>query len=189
MRFRLAQVVVVGAACMLGGSTNIQAQTTAQAAESGKSCPTSSVSSAKEPSGPEISVVGVTFSGFLRLPIPDQDEIATSIKEQAHGTGSLGELKELASEIVRGGWQNHGYFRALVTVDATTLSISPASQPIALGVYVDEDLQYSVGGITFTHNNAVSSGVLRALLPIEDGGIFSGEKIRPGREKRRKSYG
>jgi Surface antigen variable number repeat len=189
MRFRLAQAFIFGTVCLFAGTTQIQAQAFTPAVGGEKSCPPSAAASAKEPSGPEISVVGVTFSGFLRLPVSDQDEIATSIREQAHGTGSLGELKELASEIVRGGWQNHGYFKVLVNVDATTLSVSPASQRIALGIYVDEGLQYGLGGIMFTHNRAVSNGALRALFPIEDNDIFSREKIRTGLENLSKAYG
>ncbi|MGA8441390.1 MAG: POTRA domain-containing protein [Candidatus Sulfotelmatobacter sp.] len=47
-----------------------------------------------------------------------------------------------------------------------------------------------MGAIRFKHNKAVSNvKALRALFPINDGGIFSREKIAKGLENLRKAYG
>jgi hypothetical protein len=75
------------------------------------------------------------------MPVSDQDEIAASITERPYGTASPDQVTELALEIARAGWQNRGYFKVLVNGDATTLTSSPVSQRIALGICVDEGLQ------------------------------------------------
>jgi outer membrane protein insertion porin family len=54
---------------------------------------------------------------------------------------------------------------------------------------VDEGLRYTLGAITFKHNKAINVKALRALFPINDGEIFSREKIAKGSEVLRKAYG
>jgi outer membrane protein assembly factor BamA len=189
MRFRMARVVVFAMACLLAGNIQIQAQTTAPAVKAEKSCPPSSTSYDKKPSDPEISVAGVTFSGFLRMPVSDQDEIVASIKEQTYGD-SLEGVTDGALERVRVGWQNHGYFKVLVNGYATALDSTPAGRRVVLSVHVDEGAQYRLGGIEFKGNRAVLNlEVLRALFPIKDGDIFSRDKIGKGLENLRKAYG
>jgi outer membrane protein assembly factor BamA len=189
MRFRLARVVTFAMACLLAWNIQTQAQTTAPAVETEKSCPQSSGSYDQKTSDPEISVAGVTFSGFLRMPVSDQDEIAASIKEQTYGNTLDGATDE-ALERVRVGWQNHGYFKVLVNGNATELDSTPASRRIALSVHVDEGAQYRLGSIEFKGNRAVANlETLRALFPIKHGDIFSREKIGKGLESLHKAYG
>jgi outer membrane protein assembly factor BamA len=129
----------------------------------------------------------VTFSGFIQMPISDQQEIAASIKRQRYK--SLDGVVEEAIERVRAGWQNQGYFKVEVSGDTRTLTKN-ADLQIALFVHVDEGLQYTLGGIIFKHNNAISNlDALRSLFPIKDGEIFSREKIMKGLENLRKVYG
>jgi len=143
----------------------------------------------EHPSGPEISISDMTFSGFIQMPVSDQQEIVASIKRQKYAI-SLDGVVEEALERVRAGWQNHGYFKAEVNGEAKTLSTSAASIRIALFVHVDENAQYRMGGITFKNNRALSdSAKLRDLFPIKDGEIFSREKIAEGLENLRKVYG
>jgi outer membrane protein assembly factor BamA len=190
MRFRLVQVGILAASCPFIGNTPIQAQGTTPEVKAEKSCPASSAPSDQKPSGAEISVAGVTFSGFLRMPVSDQDEIAASIKEETHEAESPDNATELALEIAKNGWQNHGYFRVEANGYATTLDNSPSSRRIALSIQVDEGLQYSLGGIAFKGNRAVTNfKALRALFPIKDGDVLSKEKIAKGLENLRKAYG
>ena len=189
MCVRMARVVVFAMACLLAGNIQIQAQTTAPAVEAEKSCPPSSTSYDKKPSDPEISVAGITFSGFLRMPVSDQDEIVASIKEQTYGD-SLDGATDGALERVRVGWQNHGYFKVLVNGYATALDSTPAGRRVVLSVHVDEGAQYRLGGIGFKGNRVVANlEVLRALFPIKDGDIFRRDKIGKGLENLRKAYG
>jgi outer membrane protein assembly factor BamA len=179
MRYQLAQVVILAASCLLAGRPHVDAQ----------SCPTPHTSDDERPPGPEISIAQLTFSGFLQLPISDQDQIAESIKEVSYGD-SLDATTDEALERVRMGWQNHGYFKVLVNGNATTLDSTSAGRRIALSVHVDEGSQYRLGGIGFKHNRAVSNlDALRRLFPIRDGETFSREKVAEGLENLRKAYG
>jgi outer membrane protein assembly factor BamA len=183
MRRRVAQIVVFSVGCLLICTANVKAQNA--------DCPPDSApaSSNKEPSGPQVSVTGVTFSGFIQLPILDQDEIASSIKQQSH-RDSVERVIEEGLERVRAGWQNHGYFKVQVSDEASTATSTPIGQRVALSVHVDEGLQYNLGGITFRNNRAISNvNALRALFPIQDGEIFSRARIAVGLENLRKAYG
>jgi hypothetical protein len=138
MRFPLAQLVIVGTVYLFAGNAQIQGQA-APAVEAEKSCPPSSVAYDKKPSDPGISVALVTFSGFLRMPVPDQDEVAASLKERTYAT-SLSQATDEALEITRAGWQNRGYFKVKANGYATTVDSGPANRRIALNVHVDEGL-------------------------------------------------
>ena len=183
MRCRLAQIVILDAACFLAGRP-VHAQQSAATAtpetQAERFCPPSSTSNEEQPSRPEMSVAEVTFSGLLRLSIEDRDQIAASVKERTHGS-SLNGVTDEALERVRAGWQNHGYFKAQVSGDARVLTSSPTNQRIALSIYVDEGQQYSLGEITFKNNKAITSAeALRGLFPIKDGDIFDREAIAKG---------
>jgi outer membrane protein assembly factor BamA len=156
-------------AWLLGGSspTHGQEQSPTEKYAPLVSCPSLSVH--EEPSfGPEISITNVTFSGFIQMPISDQEEIAASIKRLrcAH---PLDGVVEETLERVRAGWQNHGYFKAEVSGDAKTLTTSATSIQLALFVHVEENAQYRLGGITFKNNKVLSnSAKLRDEFPIKD---------------------
>ena len=187
MRWRLAQIVTLAATCLLSGKASIHAQSTVSNTVT-VTCPALPASDDQQPSGPEISIAEMNFGGVLQMPISEQDQIASSIKQRTHGH-SLSEVTNEALERVRAGWQDLGYFKVLASDEAKTLTSSPASQRIALSVHVDEGTQYKLSKVTFKHNKAISADVLRSLFPIEDGGIFSREKIAMGLENLRKAYG
>lgn len=192
MRSGLAQIVVFATAS-LAGQMPIHAQQPdpilVPELQDQRYCPRSSPSREAQPSGTEVSIDNVTFSGFLQMPISDQDEIAASIRQETHGEALDGVIDE-ALERVRAGWQNRGYFKVQVSGDARTLKRNAADLHIALFVHVDEGLRYTLGRITFSHNRTISNvEALRALFPINDGEIFSREKIAKGLENLRKVYG
>jgi outer membrane protein insertion porin family len=170
---------------MLAGESRVQAQ------DSG--CPTRSAPASNDRHSPdsEISIAEVTFSGSIRLPVSDQNQIAASIRRQGLGNSPDGPT-DYATETVRVGWQNRGYFKVKVSGEKRTLSGNPVSRRIALSFNVEEGLQYSLGEITFrTNNNEVISDVaaLRSLFPINDGDIFSREKIARGLQNLSQAYG
>lgn len=143
-----------------------------------------------QPSGsPEVSIVGLSFSGFLQMPVSEQDQIAAFITRQTY-PGPLDQVKGEAEQRVRNEWQNRGYFKVEVTSDAHVVSSNSAGERIALSVHVDEGQQYRLRQITFRNNKAVSNvKALRSLFPIKDGDIFSREKVAKGLEKLRNAYG
>src|SRR5882672_10057249 len=185
MRWRLAPIIVLATTCLLARMPHVDAQSTVSIAP----CAESSASGNNLPPGPEISIAAVTFSDSLQMLVSDQDQIAESVRQQAHGTSLDGVIDD-GLERVRLGWQNHGYFKVQATGEARILSGSPVSQLIALSVHVDEGSRYALGGITFKNNKAISNvDALRGLFPIADGEMFNREKIGTGLENLRKAYG
>jgi len=147
------------------------------------------VSDDERPSGPTTSIAEKTFSGVVQMSVSDQEQIAASLRQRVY-SGTLDGVTDEVLERVREEWQNRGYFKVKVSGGATTLTSSPVSQRIALSVDVDEGVQYKLGGITFEHNKALADvNALRGVFPINDGDIFSREKIATGLENLRKAYG
>lgn len=142
----------------------------------------------ESPSGPEIAISDVTFSGNIQVPIWDQDRIAARVKQESHGY-PVDTIVEDALERVKAGWQDHGYFKVEVSGDARTATKTESNPQIALFVHVDENAQYRLGGITFKNNRVIYSARLRDLFRIRNGDIFSREKIANGLENLRKAYG
>jgi outer membrane protein assembly factor BamA len=192
MRFQSAQIAIFAASSLLIPQPFIHAQEAATAileVHTELLCPPNSNSPREEPSGPEISIDAVNFLGVSQMPVSNQERIAASVKDRMRGI-SRDIVADAALERVRAGWQDQGYFKAQVSGDVATLTSSPAGQHIAINVHVDEGLQYSLGGITFNHNKAISdTTVLRGLFPIEDGDTLSRAKIARGLENLRKVYG
>jgi outer membrane protein insertion porin family len=183
MRRRFAQIVILTTACLWADKLHLQAQ------DSG--CPTRSASASddKQPSGPEISIAEVIFSGSLQLPVSDQDQIAASIKRLDYGNSPDGATDD-AVERVRAGWQDRGYFKVKVSGEKRTLTSSADSRRIALSFHVEEGLQYRLDRITFKNYKLMADvSAVRDLFPINDGDIFSREKIAKGLENLRKAYG
>ena len=188
MRTRLAQITFLGSLVAGLSLTHAQEQTPADNPTRVVSCPSLSVHEGP-PSGPEISFTNVTFSGFIQMPISDQEEIVASIKRQRYAYPLDGVVEEVV-ERLKAGWQNHGYFKVEVSGDAKTTAMTATSIQLALFVHVEENVQYRLGGITFKNNKVLSnSAKLRDEFPIKDGEIFSREKIAEGLETLRKVYG
>lgn len=187
MRTQLAQITFLASLVAGPSLAHAQDQTPADNPTPVVSCPSSSIHEGP-PSGPEISFTNVTFSGFIQMPISDQEEIVASIKRQKYAHSLDGVVEEVL-ERVKAGWQNHGYFKAEVSGDAKTLTTTATSIQLALFVHVEENAQYRLGGITFKNNKVLSNSALRDQFPIKDGEIFSREKIAEGLENLRKAYG
>jgi hypothetical protein len=132
MRFRFAQIIFFATACLL-----LCKPLVAQSSDPSASCPNSATSDDEQPSGAEISISEVTFSGSLLMPISEQEKIADSVRQRTHGT-TLEDVTEKGVERVRAGWQDRGYFKVQVTAETKTLTSSPVSQRIAMSVHVDE---------------------------------------------------
>jgi outer membrane protein insertion porin family len=188
MRTQWAQIALCTWLLIGQQLTHAQRQTSANdTSKDSGSCP-SALPNDEPPSGSEISISDVTFSGFIQMPISYQEEIVASIKQQRYLY--VDGLVEDAVERVKAGWQNHGYFKVEASGNAKTLTSSAGSIQIALFVNVEENVQYRLGEITFKNNRILSdSAKLRDLLPIQDRAIFSREKIAEGLENLRKVYG
>jgi outer membrane protein assembly factor BamA len=192
MRWKLAHICIVATAWLWASQQFLYAQHAASnlisETQTDAVCQSSGAGEDEEPTGPEISITEVTFSGSVEMPPSDQQQIADSIKK-THGT-SLHLVTDEGLELARAGWQDLGYFRAAVSGESKVLTSSAVSQSIALHVRVNEGERYALKEITFKNNKAIQDvELLRGLFPIKDGDIFSRTKIGVGLENLRKAYG
>jgi hypothetical protein len=189
MRWRLAQVALLSPPWILCQSSQLQGQEIRSSVSASHSPCQTSHASRTESLAPRISVAEVNFSGDLHLPIEDRDEVASSIKQGTHGK-SVSEVVEQARERTRYGWQNHGYFWVQVRGEARILDSDSRAPLVALDLRVNEGIQYRLSGISFQRKQNISKiATLRSFFPINDGDIFSREKIAIGLENLRKAYG
>lgn len=106
------------------------------------------------------------------------------------------------TERVRNEYQNRGYFKVIVNEPKTQIHDTGHKGPripllqagpgkaVDITLPIEEGDRYTLGGITFKNNKAVTNvKALRGLFPIKDGDIFSKEKIAKGLENMRKAYG
>jgi outer membrane protein assembly factor BamA len=134
----------------------------------------------------EVWIDNVTFSGFLQLPISDQQEIAASVRKETHGEWDG--LVEEALERIKLGWQDRGYLKVEVSGEAKEVTRNANDVHIVLFAHVDEHARYTLKAITFEDGH-LSADWLRSRFLIEDGEIFSRAKVAEGLENLRKVYG
>jgi outer membrane protein assembly factor BamA len=188
MRWVLAQNSVLAAVAFFALPGSICGQETLSSVGLGKPCLRSDTHD-KAPTVPEISIVDVELVGAFQLPVSDQTQIVTSVKQATRGT-SLDDVRDEGVERITEAWQDRGYFKARVTGETRTLGVSPESQRIALSVQVEEGLRYNLKDITFKNNKAiVDVDTLRGFFQIADGEVFSREKIAKGLDDLRRAYG
>jgi hypothetical protein len=105
MRWGQAHICIVVTAWLYASQQSIHAQqtlaNTLPEIQSDAPCPASGARH-EEPTGPEISVAEVSFSGSLQIPISDKEQIADSVKE-THGT-SLDLITDEGLERARAEW-------------------------------------------------------------------------------------
>jgi hypothetical protein len=137
----------------------------------------------------ELPVIGVSFSGNLRMPIAEQSQISAELKQLSYSEPPSGATEELL-EKVRVAWQDRGYFQAEVNGNAILASRGGAERGLALSLHINEGPQYRLGGIAFQGNKALPNAErLRSLFLINDGDIFSRSKVAEGLENLREAYG
>jgi len=106
------------------------------------------------------------------------------------------------TERVRAEFQNRGYFKVVVQEPKTQIHDTghkgfhvPLIQhglgkAVDIAMPIEEGEKYTLGGITFKNNKAVSNtAALRGLFPIKDGDVFDRSKVAKGLENLQKAYG
>ncbi len=106
------------------------------------------------------------------------------------------------TERVRNEYQNRGYFKANPGDPKTQIHDTghtgghiPLLQggpgkAVDITMSIDEGERYTLGGITFKNNKAVTNTkALRSIFPIKDGEIFNKEKVGKGIKNLEKAYG
>jgi outer membrane protein assembly factor BamA len=188
MRSRTVHIAGLLAMCLLLVTPLLTAQSFPSAAES--QTPNLKLRG-EQPSGPEVWIDNVTFSGFLQLPVSDQEEIAATVRNKSHGPLLDGVVEE-ALERIRAGWQDRGYFKVQVRGEAKEISRTSTEIHTGLFAQVYEHQRYTLSEITFKHGNhhaEMNDDFMRSRFLINDGEVFSRDKIAKGLENLRKVYG
>lgn len=189
MRRRLPQGVCLAVACVAVCHPLTQAQLAASempVAQAVLQCPPPVIF---KHDGPRIVIADLIFEGSVRMAIPDQDQIAASLKQRSYSGDADGVASDL-EERVRRAWQEHGYFKVQVRGHTTILTSSPLENRIAVSFQVDEGQQYLLSGIAFKNNRAIpSEQLLRSLFAIKDGDLFNVAQVSKGLEKLSAFYG
>lgn len=184
------QVLVLVSAIVMACPAQSRAQTTSLSSNysSQRPCrPKSPIQGDASDNG-GFSVAALSFSGFLQMPVAEQEQIAAAIKGGTYA-GSLDRAKGEIEERLRIEWLNRGYFRVEVAAHAQLLSSDGFGAQIAVAAQVQEGGQYRLEHIAFRGNRAISNvHALRNLFPIKDGEVFGREAIATGLEYLRKSY-
>jgi outer membrane protein assembly factor BamA len=135
----------------------------------------------------DVPVIGVSFSGNLRMPIAEQSRIANELKQLTYSE-PLDDAGDELVERVKHAWQDRGFFKVDVNGEAM-LTSRGADHGLALSVHINEGAQYRLGGISFQHNNPIPAERLRAIFQVKDGEVFSRSRVAEGLQNLRKVYG
>jgi outer membrane protein assembly factor BamA len=127
-----------------------------------------------------VKIAELSFEGAQRLPLSDQAQVASSLKQRSYSGGIDSVTSEL-EERIRREWQQRGYFEVQVHGKAKELTSSPVERRVALTFSLEEGQQYLLGGISFKGGKAFTGPqALRNLFSIQDGDIFNSSRVAEG---------
>lgn len=151
-----------------------------------------------EPPQVRVHVIRVEFNPEDGIPASIRGEISTQLRNQVFERyASTAYLKELAEEIaevgVIGALQNRGYFKARATAVVTPLRSEGADIRVAVSISATLGTQYRTGNVRVESADAdvplgISAQLLRELIPLRRGELFSAEKVRTGMENLTRAY-
>lgn len=171
--------------------------------EKSQTCPPSCLSAdeSKEMIGtnvyPKIIIDDVKFDSPANLLDSNaEQEIIAELKHHEFDGGSHW-FDEILEVPVRNAWQNQGYFKVETSGQSQVVSADSMYEHVVITICVNQGLQYRLGGdIRFREADrdepeklAFSREELRKLVPLQEGDIFSAEKIREGLDRLKKLYG
>src|ERR1051325_7558646 len=146
-----------------------------------------------------VHVVHVNFDPNDGIPIDAQDSISeelqsNEIEPEAH-TPYLQNLADGIAEVgVKGALRDRGYFKASAESRLTELWNDGADIGVAVAVRATLGPQYRTGDILIKSADpdsilAISPEILRGLIPLQRGEVFSVERVRTGLENLGRAYG
>ena len=142
---------------------------------------------------PKIIIDNVIFEGPVHLPAAALEELVASIKQHPLD-GDPNWLDEIEEVVLRGTWQDNGYFRAEVSGKSLLLGGDANFQHYSVTFHVDEGFQYRVGKMSFRPSDPedplpFTPEELRKLIPLEEGDILTATGIRAGLDALKVLYG
>jgi outer membrane translocation and assembly module TamA len=151
-----------------------------------------------EPKRVRVHVIRVDFNSEGGIPMDAQEEIASEVQSNLiEPEADRPYLKDLANEIaevgVRGALRNRGYFKADATAKLTTLQSEGEDISVVVTIEAMPGPQYRTGDIRIEstdkgHPLIISPEVLRGLIPLHKGELFSVERVRTGLDNLRRAY-
>ena len=158
----------------------------------------SHVAPESEPPQVSVHVARVEFNPEDDIPASVRGEISTELRSQVFKQyASTAYLKELGEEIaevgVAGALRNRGFYRAMATAKLTVMETKGADIDVAATIRVTPGTQYRTGEVRFESADddvplGISAEVLRGLIPLQSGELFSAEKVRMGVENLTRAY-
>jgi outer membrane protein assembly factor BamA len=193
------RVVVLGNLYALLFGQVVRAQSPPQQPETcAPSCPSSDAfkEMTEKKAYPKMIVDDVKFDGPAHLPDSSEEREAISeLKQHMFDLGSDG-LDEVLEVWIRGDWQNHGFFKVIATGQTQVMSADSTYEHVLVTIHVDAGLQYRLGDVRFREADpdkpdmlAFPREELRKLIPLQEGDLFSNEKIRESLDAMEKFYG
>ena len=148
---------------------------------------------------PKMIVDDVKFDGPAHLPDSSEErEVISELKQHVFDHGSDG-LNEVLEVRIRGAWQDQGFFKVIATGQTEVVYADSTYEHVVITIHVDQGLQYRLGDVRFREadrdepdNLAFSREGLRKLILLQEGDLFSTDKIREsidGLMKFYQSYG
>jgi hypothetical protein len=152
------------------------------------------------PTRVRVHIIRVDFDSNDGIPPDAQEEISAELRRRVwfEPEADSAHLKDLADEIaevpVRGALRNRGYFKVNAKAKLTVLWSEWEDVSAAAVISATPGPQYRTGDIRIEstdsgHPLIISPEVLRSLIPLQKGELFSVEKVRAGLQNLGLAYG
>jgi len=145
-----------------------------------------------------VHVMRVDFDTKDGIPPDARHEISTELRSHLFKWDADNPyLDDLANEIaevdVRGALQNRGYFKTTATAKLTTLQTENEDISMVVAIRATLGPQYRTGDIRIESTDSgfplsISADVLRGIIPLQRGEVFSVERVRKGLENLTRAY-
>jgi hypothetical protein len=145
-----------------------------------------------------VQVIRVEFDLEDGIPANVQEKISKELRSHTfERDADIAYLNDLANAIaevgVRGPFRNSGYFTATAAANLRAVRSEGADISVAVAVSATPGPQYRAGNIRIESADSTSlkfsPEVLRGLIPLQGGELFSVERVRAGLEKLERVYG
>ncbi len=151
------------------------------------------------PARVRVHVIRVEFDSNDGIPADAQGEISGKLQsrvfEPALDSAYLNDLENETAEVgVRGALRDRGYFKATATARLTPLWREGTDISVVVVISATPGPQYRTGDIRIESTDsryplAISPEILRGLIPLQRGELFSTERVRTGLENLGRVYG
>lgn len=151
------------------------------------------------PTRVRVHVIRVDFDSNDGVPADAQGEISEQLRSRVfEADAGSAYLKDLANEIaevrVMEPLRDRGYFKVTATAKLTTLQTEGSDISVVVAIRATPGPQYRMGDIRIEPPDsdltlAISPDILRSLVPIHRGELFSTAKVRTGLENIGRTYG